>query len=247
MILRPSPARPQTAVNLELVLDLKLAVDRAFNRASDLLRSLDFDLEHADGPIGNLDLHLGLELACTRSLDFVRDIDCAHEALSTAVTGTFHHDPGFTRALIENCDFDLASTRARALDLARAIDEDRTRAIEVARDVAQDFVTEVELARRRVSTFAERLSIWTAHPGQQLDGSAHVRISPLAGRVAGAAARLLPSADRSRYAEEYHAELHELAHISRGAQWAYAARLLAYALPLRHELRRDTREVAQWQ
>jgi hypothetical protein len=65
--------------------------------------------------------------------------------------------------------------------------------------------------------------------------------------VADAAARLLPRVDRLRYIEEYRAELYELALTSRWAQWTYAARLLACALPLRHELRRDAREVVQGQ
>jgi hypothetical protein len=72
-------------------------------------------------------------------------------------------------------------------------------------------------------------------------------VNRLAGRVADAAARLLPCGDRLRYVEEYRAELYELALCSRRGQWAYAVRLLACALPLRRELRRDAREVVQGQ
>jgi hypothetical protein len=82
---------------------------------------------------------------------------------------------------------------------------------------------------------------------KQQGEAAYVRMSSLAERVIGAVARLLPCADRLRYVEEYRAELYELALDSRRAQWAYAVRLLACALPLRRELRRDAREVVQGQ
>lgn len=63
-------------------------------------------------------------------------------------------------------------------------------------------------------------------------------------RLTSLAARLLPPADRPRYAEEFQSELHELAQISGRAQLTYAARLLARAIPLRHELHRTAHKVA---
>ncbi|HTJ66964.1 MAG TPA: hypothetical protein VL551_05485 [Actinospica sp.] len=63
-------------------------------------------------------------------------------------------------------------------------------------------------------------------------------------RLASLAARLLPPSDRPRYAEEFQSELHELAQISGRAQLTYAARLLARAIPLRHELHRTAHKVA---
>jgi hypothetical protein len=238
-----APSPPQTAVELNLVLNLKRALDVALIRASDLVRILDFGLDHAEDPVGNLDLHLGLERACDRALDLARAIDLAHEALKCGVEGTCSLDPSFARALLQNCDFKLDAASDRAGELARAIDVERASCVEAARNAAHDFVTEVELARRRVSTFADWLSFSMAHSDEQPDGGANVRVSPLAGRLTGAAASLLPRADRSRYAEEYQAELYELAQFSRQAQWAYAVRLLACALPLRRELRRDAHEV----
>ena len=77
--------------------------------------------------------------------------------------------------------------------------------------------------------------------------SVRLPISRLAGRLTDLAARLLPCCDRLRYSEEYRAELYELALCSRRAQWGYAVRLLACAVPLRRELRRDAREVVQGQ
>jgi hypothetical protein len=238
-----APSLPKTDVELDLVLKIKLALDAAFVRASDLVRILDFGLDHAEDPVGNLDLHLGLERACVRALDLARAIDLAHEALESGVQGTSSLDPPFARALLQNCDFKLDAASDRACALARAIDVERASCVEAARNAAHDFVTEVELARRRVTTFAERLSFSMAHSDEQPDGGENVRISPLAGRLTGAAASLLPRADRSRYAEEYQAELYELARFSRRAQWTYAVRLLACAVPLRRELRRDAHEV----
>jgi hypothetical protein len=65
------------------------------------------------------------------------------------------------------------------------------------------------------------------------------RPGALAGRLASAAARLLPAEDRPRYQEEFRAELVDLAQgqSSRQAQVAYASRLLASAWQLRAELR----------
>lgn len=70
-------------------------------------------------------------------------------------------------------------------------------------------------------------------------------ISSLAARTAGWAVWLLPPAARSRYAEEYKAELYELARRSRQAQWAYAARLVCCAPRQRRELRLAAREAVQ--
>lgn len=74
--------------------------------------------------------------------------------------------------------------------------------------------------------------------------SPRITVHPLAGRLTGIAVRLLPSADRLRYAEEYQAELSDLSQISRWAQWAYAVRLIASAPMLRRELRSSARIAA---
>jgi hypothetical protein len=61
-----------------------------------------------------------------------------------------------------------------------------------------------------------------------------------------AVTRLLPAADRTRYGEEFRAELWELAHarIGRGGQLAYAARQVMSALRLQAELRAPRRRRA---
>jgi hypothetical protein len=60
-------------------------------------------------------------------------------------------------------------------------------------------------------------------------GGWRIRLSSVAGRAAALAAYCLPPADRSVKAKEYQAELWELATLglSRRAQWAHAARLVA--------------------
>jgi hypothetical protein len=59
-------------------------------------------------------------------------------------------------------------------------------------------------------------------------------VAPSAGRLAAAAARLLPASERARYAEEFRSELWEIAQAdSRRAQLAYAARQLVAARRLR--------------
>ncbi len=64
------------------------------------------------------------------------------------------------------------------------------------------------------------------------------RVAPSAERLLDAAARLLPAADRARYAEEYRSELREIAHSgrSRRRQLRYASRQLASSVPLHAEL-----------
>lgn len=63
---------------------------------------------------------------------------------------------------------------------------------------------------------------------------------PLAGRLLAAATRLLPAGDRARYAEEFRAELWEIAHAGasrRRAQLTYAAQQVMSAWRLSAELR----------
>jgi len=71
-------------------------------------------------------------------------------------------------------------------------------------------------------------------------------VAPSASRLLAAATRLLPVADRARYAEEYRSELWEIAHAGqpRRSQIRYAARQAASSLRLRAELRAARRRKA---
>ena len=70
------------------------------------------------------------------------------------------------------------------------------------------------------------------------------RTVPSAARLLAVTARVLPPADRSRYAEEFRAELQDIARTGdgRGPQWRYAIRQLTAALRLRGELREAQRQ-----
>lgn len=65
------------------------------------------------------------------------------------------------------------------------------------------------------------------------------KVAPGAARLLAVAAQVLPAADRGRYAEEYRAELREIANagLGRGRQLLYASRQLRAARQLRGELR----------
>ena len=68
--------------------------------------------------------------------------------------------------------------------------------------------------------------------------------APSAARLLAVAACVLPLADRSRYAEEFRAELQDIARSGdgRGPQWRYAIRQFTAALRLRGELREAQRQ-----
>src|SRR5258708_4888130 len=113
------------------------------------------------------------------------------------------------RDLVEILTLDLDHDPVIALDR----DLDFARALALALALAHD----LSLAR----TAGDR--------GQHGPG----RVAPSAERLLDAAARLLPAADRARYAEEYRSELREIAHSgrSRRRQLRYASRQLASSVP----------------
>jgi hypothetical protein len=88
----------------------------------------------------------------------------------------------------------------------------------------------------------DRVSSPNADPRED----AAAKVAPAAGRVLAVAVRMLPAADRVRYASEYHSEQYELAVAGarRLAQLAYAGRQLRSAWSLRAELRVPTRRAA---
>lgn len=136
---------------------------------------------------------------------------------------------------------DLKRYVAHAVDLSHVLNLQGARDIDLACNLA-DYLSRCELLVHSLILAREYASLLA---GERQQPQSSVIISALATRAAAVAARLLPPAARARYAEEYRCELYDLAQVSRRAQWAYSFRLLAYALPMRRELRRDAREVAR--
>ena len=118
-------------------------------------------------------------------------------------------------------DLSRVSIRARDLAVVRQRDDESTRVINLVRDLNLDGNRDSDLA----GTVQE----------QDREG----RVAPSAGRLLTAAAKLLPAADRARYAEEYRSELWEIAHAGqpRRRQLHYASRQLVSSWRLRAELR----------
>lgn len=166
---------------------------------------------------------LARELALSRELDLAVDLDLdfAFELAKGLIHTALDLDLDVVRHLLHDLDVAVARAYARAHDH----DHDRTLALDLALDITRVLVAELKGAQSPAR-----------HEG------VFIRVSPPAARLADTAAKLLPRAERFRYAEEYHSELHELARISRRAQWAYAVRLLGWAPSLRRELRRDANE-----
>ncbi len=127
-----------------------------------------------------------------------------------------------------------------AVDLARdlveilTLDLDHDPVIALDRDL--DFARAPARALALALALAHDLSLarTAGDRGQHGPG----RVAPSAERLLDAAARLLPAADRARYAEEYRSELREIAHSgrSRRRQLRYASRQLASSVPLHAEL-----------
>jgi hypothetical protein len=195
-------------------------------------------------------LAVELDSDLIRARDIVRrhDLRCGYfieRELDEAINAAHLLIVSFARLTAFNDRLALDETAGRVSHLLSLLSLIRNHALQInrAQSEVDPLVVALDDASVRVVALAQRM----AAPDQQPEETSRVRISPLAGRAADAAARLLPCVDRLRYAEEYRAELYELALDSRRAQWTYAVRLLAYALPLRHELRRDAREVVQGQ
>jgi hypothetical protein len=91
--------------------------------------------------------------------------------------------------------------------------------------------------RPRLAVYRDR-ALDLAHYGIRKRSTA-VRVLPVAGRLVMAAARLLPTQERVRYAEEFGSELWEIARVGgdRRAQLAYAARQVLAVRRLRAGLR----------
>jgi hypothetical protein len=118
------------------------------------------------------------------------------------------------------------NNRARARARARALDRDRD-------------LLALTLTRALRRALALERALAQGHRGPE-------RVVPSADRLLAAAARLLPAADRDRYAQEYRSELWEIAHAGRPrrSQLLYASRQLASSVRLHAELRAPRRRKA---
>jgi hypothetical protein len=134
-----------------------------------------------------------------------------------------------TRELIIYC----ARVCARALDLGRGLAVYRDRTLDLVLDLG-----------RGLAVYRDR-TLDLVHDGIRKRSTA-VRVLPVAGRLVTAAARLLPTQERARYAEEFGSELWEIAQVGAGrrAQLAYAARQVLAVTRLRARLRAPRRRGA---
>ena len=121
---------------------------------------------------------------------------------------------------------DRARAFARDQALARDVDRALTFADEFVNDLGRGFIHHSDLRRaRRLYRMIDRVSV--NDRGQ----SKTRRITLPAASLLAAAVRLLPAADRARYADEYRSELWELAQSGNGRlrQLQYALRQLCSA------------------
>jgi hypothetical protein len=148
----------------------------------------------------------------------------------------------------------LASDLARDRDLAPAYRLARDLATAAARDLA-DFedlgrgrLRLRRFSRDRTAALARRLAseLDRAEAARGQGGAQGRGVAPSASRLLASAARWLPAADRTRYAEEYRSELWEIARAGAGrrTQLAYAVRQVMSAWRLRIELRAPQRRRA---
>jgi len=166
------------------------------------------------------DRHRGLQ--CDLDRDLARDRSRAL-ADALALARDLGNADGLARALADTIGQTLARDRAhsRVLALANTADSDTADALDVGKypDEYRDPI--IEKAPRQAG-----------------------RVSPSAGRLVAVAARMLPEADRADYAEEFLAELRDLAQAGASfiGQVAYAAQQLRSAPSMRLALRTAARQ-----
>lgn len=125
----------------------------------------------------------------------------------------------------------VVNPSAAATFLIRA--DDLVRNLAQVSALAHEVVDLVEVAR--VQSIERSLAEQSVPLSKSREGSQAPRIAPSAGRLAAAAAWLLPARDRTRFHEEYRSELWDLATAgaARRQQICYALRQLRCAVPLR--------------
>jgi hypothetical protein len=171
-----------------------------------------------------------------RSLDFVLALDRVFDRVRVSDRARARvRARDLDRALYRDLGLDRGLLRTRALDLDVVL----TRDLVLAGDLTRALGDAGDLTRALILTgdliyYLERISAVRAG-----GRGAEVRVARAAGRLATAAARMLPGRDRARYAEEFRSELWEIARASGGrrTQLAYAARQVLAARRLRAGLR----------
>ena len=213
-----------------------------------------WDLALALNQARDIDLDLDSCLKNVAALGLARDFDQAHDFVLTRQLA-----PARARALELNHDLDIVLDRARELELA--VERDRTR----GRDRVRIRDLQIDLARVRGQARALGLGLGIdrayalakARESAQATGKEQAKLGTsaqatgkdqarIARHLVAAATRLLPSADRPRYLEEFRAELADLAQARCGrmAQAMYGVRLLTSVLRLRAELQAPRRRGA---
>jgi hypothetical protein len=209
--------------------DLASQLAAAFDRTRALILDLAFsrNLARSDRDLAR-DLARAVQRARAKVSDLAGILDRAQEL---ADDSDFAREP---KCLLEGL---LDRVQALDLYLDRAFDLDGAHELGSAIDLAELLASDLDAA----STHA----LGRRNPGRGRAGGSG-RVGRSARRLASAAARLLPAADRARYAEEYRSELWELAQAgeSRRRQAAYGLRQLRSALALRGELQAPRRRQA---
>lgn len=211
--------------------DPRSACDLTDDRANRLAQALVHDLDLTRSYI--------LDLALTCADDYDRD-----EVLKLAGTldsiladaSVLADNPIRHFSVVRNLANELAPIHFDANDRARLVSYRNERARGRARDLDRGFIHVRSLADELADELAR------ARPGTRTAGASGQRkvkgIAPWAASLLAAAVRLLPAADRARYAEEYLSELWDLAQSGarRRRQLGYALRqfrsapLLGFAL-----------------
>lgn len=196
------------------------------------------------------DFNRALDGARASASDFHRALDCARDLVSaldrTHVTidhAILHRDRAL--AALDRAR-ETFVTLARALDSADAGDFDRdvarslVRARSLARDLTRALARDLDAASHIVSEHAGHSA------ARRRAGRGGARVAPMAVRLLKVVGRLLPPADRLRYAGEFRSELWDLAHAGAGrwTQMAYAGRQAGSVLRLRTALRAPARRRA---
>lgn len=187
----------------------------------------------------SLILDRALDRRLNRSLDYAFDLACY---LKQTV------DRDAVRALADALDaaLNVACEVARALDRAlnraqdRDFDIERVRASERARDCAQGLVKQIMDLGLHTAGMTKMLGDANADLARKASPSrpAGIVVGQVALRAVGFAVRLLPAEHRQIKAEEFAAELYDIAAANRPRrqQLAHALRVLATIVPLRRAL-----------
>jgi hypothetical protein len=176
---------------------------------------------------------LGRVLSLTLAADSILDLGSTCDGSAHAFADALARDLGKRLFSIQ----DLIVGRERALHLAHELTH--AHALVPAFNLDLDLVRTLDLAIDLSYILADDLGRALGYAPDH-DRAQAGSARPLEGavRLAGAAAAILPRADRPRYAEEYQTELADLAVTGTGRwrQLCYVARLLTRAPLLRAEL-----------